>query len=195
MIHKTVHNLKKLPRRVRTRLSHHLVSPNVLVHDLQIDEGDVVLELGSPVGFFGTAALRAVGEPGKVIIAGANTDALERVSYLKRYRQFSTTLLADVLLGRALAHQSVDWILLTNILSSSLNPDHFCLSVTQYAKRGARVVLLDWQLRGGTGAGPLAVRRVSQERAINLLQSCGMVFERTLATPGYQYALVFRIDT
>ncbi|QQS27143.1 hypothetical protein IPM44_01020 [bacterium] len=195
MIHKTVHSLKKLPRRVRTRLSHHLVSPTVLVRDLNIDEGDVVLELGSPVGFFGSASVKAVGEPGKVIIAGANTDALERVDYLKRYRQFKPVLLADVLLGRAIPHQSVDWILLTNVLSSSLNPDHFCLSVTQYAKRGARVVLLDWQLRGGVGAGPLANRRVSQEKAINLLQACGMVFERTLATPGYQYALVFRIKS
>ncbi|MDQ5944089.1 MAG: hypothetical protein QG658_155 [Patescibacteria group bacterium] len=193
MIHKTVHNLKKLPRRVRTRLSHHLVSSAVLVKDLQITEGDVVLELGSPIGFFGVAAIKAVGKPGKVIIAGANEDALERVDYLKRYGSFETTLLADVLLGRALPHQSVDWILLTNVLSSSLNPDHFCLSVTQYAKPGARVVLLDWQSRGGTGAGPLADRRVSQEQAIHLMQSCGMVFERTLATPGYQYALVFRI--
>lgn len=195
MIHRTVHSLKKLPKRVRTRLSHHLVSPSVLVRDLHIDEGDVVLELGSPVGFFGPAALKAVGKPGKVIIAGANEDVLERVDYLKRYGQFKTTLLADVLLGRALPHQSVDWILLTNVLSSSLHPDHFCLSITQYAKRGARVVLLDWQLRGGVGAGPLADRRVSQEKAIHLMQACGMRFERVLATPGYQYALVFRIKS
>lgn len=193
MIHRTVHSLKKLPRRIRTRLSHHLISPAVLVHDLGIEIGDTILELGSPLGLFAAAAIKAVGEPGKVIVAGASEEALERVAYLKRFSQLETTLLADVLLGRAIPRQSMDWILLTNLLSSSMNPDHFCISVNQYAKAGARIVLVDWRSRGGVGAGPLASRRVSQEKAINLLQSCGLVFERALSTPGYQYALVFKL--
>lgn len=193
MIHRTMHSLKKLPRRVRTRLSHHLISPAVLVHDLAVGIGDTVLELGSPLGLFAPAAIKAVGKPGKVIVAGASDEALGRISHLKRFSQLETVLLADVLLGRAISRQSVDWILLTNLLSSSLNPDHFCISVSQYAKPNARVVLVDWRARDGAGAGPLSGRRVSQEKAIHLLQSCGMKFERALATPGYQYALVFKL--
>ena len=191
MIHRTIHSFKKLPHRVRTRLSHHLVSPTVIVKDLGIQEGDVVLELGNPVGFFASAAVQAVGKPGRVIVAGANHDALSRIDYMKRHDTFETTLLADVLLGKAMPHASVDWILLTNVLSSSLNPDHFCLSVAQYAKKHARVALLDWEAL--SGAGPTAERRVTKEKAIALLQACGMEFEKKLATPGYQYALVFKI--
>lgn len=190
VIHRSIHSLRKLPSRVRTRLSHHLVSPAVVVRDLDINEGDVVLELGNPIGFFAAAALRAVGAPGKVVVAGANRESLSRVDYLQRYDNFETTLLADVLLGKALPHASVDWFLLTNLLSSSLNPDHFCLSVGQYARPGARAVLLDWE--SSSQAGPTRERRVTKEQAITLLSSCGLEFEKKLATPGYQYALVFR---
>jgi hypothetical protein len=170
-----------------------LISPAILVHDLGISVGDTVLELGSPLGLFAPAVVKAVGKPGKVIVAGASEEALERISHLKRYSQHETVLLADVLLGRAISRQSVDWILLTNLLSSSLNPDHFCISVSQYAKPDARVVLVDWRASDRSGAGPISDRRVSQEKAIHLLQSCGMKFERALATPGYQYALVFKV--
>ncbi|MFO0955620.1 MAG: hypothetical protein U0526_03775 [Candidatus Saccharibacteria bacterium] len=191
MIHRTVHSLKKLPRRVRTRLSHHLVSPTAVFSLLGVEEGQTVLELGNPVGFFAAAALKAVGKPGKVIVAGANDDALERVGHLGHHPQLETTLLADVLLGRAFDHKSVDWVLLTNVLSSSLNPDHFCIAVTQYVRPGGYVVLLDWQEL--TAAGPQADRRVSREQAIRLMAGCGLKFHHALATPGYQYALVFEI--
>lgn len=191
MIHRTIHSFKKLPRRVRTRLSHHLVSPSAIFSMLGVQEGDTVLELGNPVGFFAQPALAAVGAPGKVIVAGANDQALERVEHLGHVHQLETTLLADVLLGRAFAHQSVDWVLLTNVLSSSLNPDHFCIAVTQYLRLHGKVVLLDWQTK--PDAGPQADRRVSREQAIRLMTSCGLEFERALQTPGYQYALVFKI--
>ena len=190
VIHRTIHSLKKLPSRVRTRLSHHLVSPAIVLRDLHVGEGDVVLELGNPIGFFAPAALRTVGAPGKVVVAGANRESLSRVDYLKRNDNFETALLADVLLGKAMQRGSVDWFLLTNLLSSSLNPDHFCLSVGQYARPGARIVLLDWEAK--PGAGPTRERRVTKEDAISLLKSCGMEFEKKLDTPGYQYALVFR---
>ncbi len=191
MIRRTMHSLKKLPRRVRTRLSHHLVSPTAMIRELGVGEGDVILELGNPVGFFASAALELVGQPGKVIVAAASDEALERVGHLGHVRQLETTLLADVLLGRALEHGSVDWVLLTNVLSSSLNPDHFCIAVTQYVRPKGKVVILDWQIR--PSAGPLEDRRVSREQAIRMMTACGLKFVRALHTPGYQYGLVFEI--
>lgn len=170
-------------------MSHHLVSPRVLLAETEVSEGDTVLELGNPVGFFAQAALDRVGVPGRVIVAGANEDALERVSHLHQHRQFETALLADVLVGRAFDHHSADWVILTNVLSSSLHSGQFCLSITQYLKPHGHVLVLDW--RTEAQAGPEAERRVSHEAAIKLLSSCGLKLTKTLTTPGYHYGLVF----
>jgi hypothetical protein len=93
-------------------------------------------------------------------------------------------------MNRAFEHGSADWIMLTNVLSSSLHPAQFCLAIGDYLKPTGRVVLLDWKV--GQPAGPEADRRVDSEQAIRMLTDCGMIFERTLNTPGYHYGLVFQ---
>lgn len=191
MIRRTVYTLKKLPTRVRSRMSHHLISPRAVLDELDVQEGDTVLELGNPTGFFAQTSLQSVGEPGRVIVAGPNQASFDRIAHLARYRQLETVLLADVLLGRAFEYHSVDWVILTNLLSSSMHPDHFCLSIGNYLKKTGQVVLLDWDT--ALVPGPDSARRVSREDAVRLLAGCGMTFTRTLKTPGYHYGLVFKL--
>ncbi|MEI7818586.1 MAG: hypothetical protein WCI47_00550 [bacterium] len=191
MIHRTLHSLKKLPSRVRTRLSHHLISPRAIASQLKLEEGDTVLELGSPIGFFTSVLLEEVGRPGRVIVAGPNQASFDRIGHLVSKTNVETVLLADVLLGRAFEHHSVDLVLLTNLLSSSMHPDHFCMSLNYFLRPGARIVLVDWE--GAQPAGPDPKRRISKEQAVNMLSACGWTFESVLKTPGYHYGLVFRL--
>lgn len=193
MIHRTIHTFKKLPSRVRSRVSHHLISPRAVLGELDIQEGDTVLELGSPTGFFAQSTLQAVGDPGRVIVAGPNQDSFDRIAHLQAHRQLETVMLADVLLGRAFDRHSVDWVILTNLLSSSMYPDHFCISLGTYLKPTSQVLLLDWDI--DQQAGPSVGQRVSREAAIRLLTSCGMTFVRSLKTPGYHYGLVFGMNS
>ena len=123
-------------------------------------------------------------------MAGPNQDSFDRIGHLSDSRQLEKVLLADVLLGRAFEHHAVDWVILTNLLSSSVHPDHFCMSLDNYLKPTSQVILLDWETQ--PVAGPEASRRVSREAAVRLLTSCGMEFTRALKTPGYHYGLVFK---
>lgn len=190
MIKQTLHHFRKLPSQLRTGLSHHLLSPRAVLSEIKVEEGDTIFELGSPVGFFATAGLAMVGSPGRYIVAGPDEDSFDRVAHLRHQPQLQTVLLADVLMNRAFEHHSADWIMLTNVLSSSLHPDQFCLAIGDYLRPSGRVVLLDWRV--DQAAGPEAARRVDRERAIRILTDCGMTFERALETPGYHYGLVFK---
>lgn len=190
MIHRTIHSLRKLPRHISARVTKHLLSPSVVLQELGVSEGDTLLELGNPVGFFAPAAVSLVGSPGRVIVAGPNEDSFDRIGHLVEQRMIEPVLLADVLLGRAFDHHSVDLVLLTNLLSSSLHPNQFCLSLGGYLKFDARIVLMDWEVH--TGVGPEHERKVSREDAIRMLTGCGWKFESTLRMPGYHYGLVFR---
>lgn len=193
MIRQTLHHFRKLPTNLRTSLSHHLLSPRTILSELKVEEGDTILELGNPVGFFAAAGLTAVGKPGRFIVAGPNEESFDRIAHLKHHPQLEEVLLAEVLMNRAFDHHSADWIILTNVLSSSLYPDQFCLSIGSYLKPDGKVVLLDW--KADQAAGPEAQRRIDSEQAIRLLTDCGLVFETTLKTPGSHYGLVFKAGT
>ena len=190
MIRQTLHHFRKLPGSIRSGLSQHLLSPRAVLSELKIDEGDTLFELGNPVGFFAAAGLAAVGKPGRFIVAGPNDESFDRIAHLRGQPQLQEVMLADVLTNRAFDHHSADWIILTNVLSSSLYPDQFCLSIGSYLKSSGRVALLDWNSE--LAAGPEVQRRIDSEQAIRLLTDCGLVFERALNTPGSHYGLVFK---
>lgn len=186
---------RSLPKKVLGRISKSFIGPSVFLDQLDMGNGDRVLEMGLPIGFFAAAALNKVGDKGEVYVSGPTHESLERLSHLSNhYSNLKKTLLADVLMGRAAPHHSIDWVILTNLLSNSYHPDEFCLSIGQYLKPDSRIVLIDWDSSDPT-VGPIEEQRVSKENAIKLLSSCGMVFLHVLRAPGYHYGLVFGFKT
>lgn len=168
------------------------MDPPSLLAEIGIGANQTVLELGSPIGFFAPTAVTLVGQEGKVYVAGPTQESLEALSYLQHHDAFKPILLREILQAKTIAPQSVDYVLLTNILSSALHPGDFCLSIVPYLKPGGEVALIDWDDKFG-GVGPDKKQRVTREQAIQLLASCGLEFTRVLHTPGYHYGVVFRI--
>lgn len=183
-------HIKSLPKKIMAQASHRFTPPSALVGKIGIASGASVLELGNPVGFIAPACLNVVGETGRVYVAGPTAESLEKLTHLNRFPNFHTVLLADVLVGRAVPKKEIDIILLTNLLSNSAHPDHFCLSIGQYLKPGGQIVLIDWDVQAAS-VGPAMERRVSKEEAIRLMRDCGMEFAHVLKSPGYHYGLVF----
>ncbi len=182
---------RSLPKKVLNRISKSIVGPTVFLDQLDIGQGDRVLEMGLPIGFFASAALNKVGEQGEVYVSGPTHESLERLIHLANlHSNLKKTLLADVLIGKAAPHHSIDWVILTNLLSNSYHPDQFCLAIGQYLKPDSRIVLIDWD-SSDPKVGPIHEQRVSKEDAVKLLNKCGMVFLHVLHSPGYHYGLVF----
>ncbi|MBI2798361.1 hypothetical protein HYX70_03645 [Candidatus Saccharibacteria bacterium] len=183
--------LQALPKKILKRISHHFYSPTEILAEINVRAGANVLEIGLPVGFFATALLGKVGDQGRVYITGPNQESLEKLAHLTARENFHPVMLADVLAGHGLAQNSIDLVILTNLLSKSYHPDKFCLSLGQYLKPDSEVVLIDWDATQTKHVGPVAERRVSREDALKLLTACGMQFKRVLNIPGYHYGLVF----
>jgi len=182
---------RSLPRQVLNRISKGFIAPSVFLDQLDLGSGERVLEIGLPIGFFAPAALDKVGESGEVYVSGPTHESLERIGHLSRtHPNLKTTLLADVLMGKAAPPHSIDWVILTNLLSNSYHPDQFCLSIGQYLKPDSRIALIDWD-SSDPSVGPIDEQRVSKEQAIKLLNQCGMAFLHVLRAPGYHYGLVF----
>ena len=182
--------LSALPKKVLDRFSKHFLSPSGLFEGLDVREGQSILEIGQPIGFFTPAALGKVGDGGNVYVAGPDNESLEKLGHLAHHKNLHTILLSDVLTGKSIPNHSLDLVILTNLLSNSVHPADFCLSLWQYLKPDSQVVLIDWDT-ADSHVGPRPTHRVSREEAIKLFGQCGLDFSRVLKTPGYHYGLVF----
>lgn len=184
--------LQSLPKGIRHKLSNHFLSPSIVVDDLDIRDGNKVLEIGLPVGFFAPALLNKVGKNGVVYVAGPNQESFDKLGHLAERKNLAFKLLADLLTGGSIPEGEIDTVVLTNLLSNTLKPDSFCLALGQYLKADSEIVLIDWDNKI-KNVGPSMERRVTKEDALRLMHSCGMQFKRILQLPGYHYGMVFSL--
>ena len=182
--------LQSLPKYFRHKFSETFINPSSIVDKIDIEEGNKVLEIGNPIGFFAPALLNKVGLDGKVYVAGPNKESFGKLSHLSDKKGLRFILLADLLTGDGINPGDIDVIFLTNLLSSTMKPDSFCLSIGQYLKPDSEVVLIDWDTKD-KHVGPAMNQRVTKEEALQLMHKCGMRFKRILDLPGYHYGLVF----
>ncbi|MSR68349.1 hypothetical protein EXS66_01005 [Candidatus Saccharibacteria bacterium] len=182
--------LQAFPKGLRPKIVHHFLNPEKIVESLDIRAGNRVLEIGMPIGFFAPALLNKVDKGGAVYVAAPNQDAFGKLSHLEHRRNLQFRLLADILTGEAIANGEIDLVILTNLLSSSIKPDSFCLAIGQYLKPDSEIVLIDWDSRI-ENVGPSMDRRTTKEDALKLMHSCGMRFKRVLELPGYHYGIIF----
>jgi hypothetical protein len=182
-----------LPKRLRTKIASRFLNPSKLVNELDIRQGNKVLEIGLPLGFFAPALLNKVGIEGSVYVAGPSKDSFGKLSHLQERKNLQPVLLADILTGSGIPLGEIDLVILTNLLSSTIKPDSFCLAIGQYLKPDSEIILIDWDSKE-KNVGPLLERRVTKEDALKLMHSCGMRFKRILNLPGYHYGMVFSFD-
>lgn len=182
-----------LPKRLRTKIASRFLNPARIVNGLDIRQGNKVLEIGLPIGFFAPALLNKVGIDGAVYVAGPSKDSFGKLSHLKERKNLRPILLADILTGEGAPAGEIDVVVLTNLLSSTIKPDSFCLAIGQYMKADSEIILIDWDSKDKS-VGPLLERRVTKEDALKLMHSCGMRFKRVLNLPGYHYGMVFSFD-
>ena len=182
--------LQSLPKYFRHKLSGNFMNPSSVVDGIDIKPGDKVLEIGNPIGFFAPALLNKVEYEGRVYVAGPNRESFGKFSHLSEKKNLRFVLLADLLAGDGIKPGDIDIIFLTNLLSSTMKPDSFCLSIGQYLKPDSEVVLIDWDIKDKQ-VGPAIEQRVTKEEALKLMHSCGMKFKRVLDLPGYHYGIVF----
>ena len=182
--------LQKLPSGLRRKIANYFLKPSDFVDLIGVRKGDSILEIGMPVGLFANELLNKVGNEGKIYVAGPSQDSLSRLSSISKKHNLKLSLLSDVLTGEALKSKKVDKVVLTNLLSSTLKPDKFCLSLDQYLKDGSEIILIDWDDKF-KNIGPLEERKVTKEDALKLMKRCGMKFKKLLNLSGYHYGIVF----
>lgn len=121
-----------------------------LLNYLALKEGDRVLDLGSGAhGYFTFEAAKRVGEKGKVWAVDKYAKAVENIDSLaKLYNHYNVkAVYGDVEQMGSLAFDdnSVDVVLLTNLLSEIKKHNSLLSDVHRLLKKKGKIFIVDWE--------------------------------------------------
>lgn len=169
--------------------------PKKNIQQLGLHEGMRVADFGSGSGHYSKAAAEIVGESGRVYAIDIQKELLREVkNFSSRQQQDTIDVLngdIETIGGSKLPDESVDAVLLTNVLFQIEDKETTLAEVHRVLKNGGSVLFIDWsESFGGIGPHPSAV--VDKTTAKSLFQSGGFTLEREFNAGSHHYGLVFK---
>jgi len=169
--------------------------PSAIVSQLQVEPGSTVADFGCGSGFFSFEFAKRVGPEGMVYAFDVLPSALEAVTSRAKSLNLTNISTKRVNLekenGSGLASQSIDWVIIKDILFQNKDKSIILGEVARVLRLGGHAVLMEWNPKD-TLVGPDATLRVSQKQLRTLVESVNLVVEKELNVGGFHYAFLVK---
>jgi len=157
-------------------------------------ENMIVADLGAGTGFYVINAAQMVPQ-GKVYAIEVQRDFLTTIKNKAKEANLGNVecLMGDVekIGGTHIKDEVVDAIIVSNILFQVENKDKFIEEIKRILKPEGRTLLIDW-LDGSSFTGSNFKAIVPKEKARELFEQKGFVFERDIDAGAYNYGMILR---
>lgn len=172
--------------------------PEKNIGQARLTEGLRVADFGAGSGAYTLAAARRVGSTGAVYAVDIQNNVLERLAKEARSERLSAVHAVwgnvEKLGGSKLADQSVDVVLVSNLLFQVEGKYTLALEAKRVLKPGGRVVVIDWSdSYGGLGPAPAAV--IKPEEVKKIFTEAGLALLEEFAAGAHHYGLIFKKPT
>jgi ubiquinone/menaquinone biosynthesis C-methylase UbiE len=167
------------------------LSPDHLVKELYLREGDRVCDIGCGTGVYTIALASEVGNTGQVYAVDVHREALHTLaSTLDKRGIINVEMLwADAEKAISIDAYSLDAVVLSNVLFQMKNIDKALSLISKLIKPEGQLLVVDWSDSHG-GIGPHASHVIGEEYSISLAQSHGFRLLRRLPAGDYHYAFL-----
>jgi ubiquinone/menaquinone biosynthesis C-methylase UbiE len=158
-----------------------------IMHDM------VVADLGAGSGFYSIPAGRLASH-GKVYAIEIQKDFLTTLRINANHSHVLNVecLWGDVesIGGTKLADGIVDRVIASNILFQTKDKYKFRDECNRILKKGGKLLLVDWSDTVGS-LGPKNEQIISKEKALNLFEQKGFIFEKEIEAGEHHYGMIF----
>ena len=169
------------------------VDPSAIVKQLSIVSGSTVADFGCGSGYFSFEFARHVGAEGVVHALDVLPSALEAVASRAKTLGISNIITKRVNLereqGSGLGAESVDWVVLKDMLFQNQKKDAILHEVARVLKPGGQALIMEWNPREAM-VGPEQHLRISPERVKELAVSAGLTVGNDIEVGGFHYAFI-----
>lgn len=161
---------------------------------LGLAEGMHVGDFGSGSGYFSVCAGAQVGKDGKVYAVDVQEGPLESVAAMAQARGLENVVPVradlEVLGGTNIPGDSLDMVLLANVLFQSQKKDAIVREAHRTLKPGGRLLVIDWK-KGGGGGVPDELR--TDEQAMKrIVEEQGFRFEADVPAGQFYFGMMFK---
>lgn len=169
--------------------------PQKNIAQFGLEEGMTVADFGAGSGAYALAAARRVGSSGKVYAIDIQRELLSKIKHAAQDAGLANieVLWGDIdePNGAELPDESVDAIILSNILFQLEKKDAALREAWRLLKKGGRALVVDWNESYG-GLGPVEKSVVTKEAARELFSAAGFREEKVIDAGGYHYGVIFK---
>jgi len=169
--------------------------PASIVSQLQVEEGSSVADFGCGSGFFSFEFAKRVGSEGKVYALDVLPSALEAVASSAKSLGLTNVLPKRVNLekinGSGLPSESVDWIVIKDILFQNKDKNIILVEVARVLKPGGHALIMEWDPKESL-VGPEKSLRISPEQLKALVEGVHLTVEKELSVGGFHYAFLIK---
>jgi len=167
--------------------------PMETINEIDVKKGDVMADFGCGAGFFSLPFAKKVGEEGKVYALDVLSSALEAVESEAKANGISNIITKRVNLelekGSKLDDESVDWVVMKNILFQNKDKDIIIREAYRILKKNGRALIMEWD-SGNSFIGPDRKLRISEEELDAMVEKGGFILEKKIKAGDFHYMLI-----
>ncbi len=173
------------------------VSPAQIIASLDVRPGMAEADFSCGSGHYVLEAGKRVGKSGKVYAIDIQKEMLGYVRSRARQLGLSNieTIWTDLEMPEAtrLKNDSLDLIIISNILFQSEKKDQVLKEAYRVMKSGGAGVAIEWDIESQPNSfGPPMNSRISKQVTKDLFANAGFLFEKEFNPGDHHYGLIFR---
>lgn len=172
------------------------LNPEKLIGNLGIHPGMIIADIGSGIGYFALPAARYTGASGHVYAIDIHDAIIKRLHNDAREQNIEniTGIVGDaeVLGGTTLRDETVDMVLIINVLFQSSKHTAIIEESFRILKPGGKMIVIEWS-ESYTGMGPVEHHLVSPDVIEHMCNEKGFVLIRTAGDVGnHHFGYIFQ---
>ena len=169
------------------------LNPEKALEEFGIKEGMKIADFGCGAGYFAILTAKAVGETGIIYAVDVLKTALESVRSTAKAEGLLNikTVWANLEIkgGSSLEDESVDIVLLANILFQSTKKAAIIKEARRVVKKGGKMIVIDW--KKDQPMGPPQDLIVSEDLIKDLAEKEGFRLERKFSAGDRHWGIIF----
>lgn len=169
--------------------------PKKNIAEMNIGEGMKVADFGAGVGYYTFPLAERVGEHGEVFAVDVMADHLSMIQkgaaakHLKQVHVVHGDL--EIEKGSKLPDDSVDRVVITNVLFQVDNPKQIAREAKRILKRNGRVGIIEWK-ESYKMIGPHPEHVMSEQETVLVFGEVGFVVDKKFDGGSHHYGILFK---
>jgi ubiquinone/menaquinone biosynthesis C-methylase UbiE len=168
------------------------LNPQKIINNLSIKKGMRVAHFGCGTGFFTFPIAEKVGENGIVYALDVLGSKIDLINSRARSANFSNIVAKKVNLeekeGSKLESDSMDWVILVNILYQNINKSKIIREAQRILKEGGRALLIEWKSMMPIGPEKRSV--ILKEDLTKVIRKHGLGIAEEIEVGDFHFGLI-----